>query len=322
MDLLSFAHALENHGDNDQPYLTDDWRIDKNLHAAFSLGKLTPDQAPSSDSYHVNCKGWLNWLQVARVGSGLTAGYNIPLMLTHPYSAFVIDLGAEHFKITAARRGSGGGRVTDCMGGRVIAIDPTGYLAKQRIDTYGCEVVDGNDLDFLTSLCDPAQIVTVYLILPKFNATVKKYAPEILKTIMQIARQQGKSTENRCLLILDHFYDVGYIPGFDHFLFELRALGFAACIAIHSMADLQALYPKEQWKRILEACDLQTFSRVVEPPTASYLAKVLDIEEPKDIVFSTNPNGMIALYRGQGILLEPVLYPDRFPENQYNDRRP
>lgn len=74
-------------------------------------------------------------LTIASTGGGKGRSAIIPNLLTWPGSVLVIDPKGTNAAVTAARRGMGGGRVTEFMGQEVHVFDPFGVLANQGIES-------------------------------------------------------------------------------------------------------------------------------------------------------------------------------------------
>ena len=71
----------------------------------------------------------LGLLTIAASGAGKGRAAIIPNLLTWPGSVVVVDPKGTNAAVTAARRGNGGGRVTDCLGQPVHILDPFGIVA-------------------------------------------------------------------------------------------------------------------------------------------------------------------------------------------------
>lgn len=75
-------------------------------------------------------------LTVASNRSGKGRAAIIPNLLTWPGSVLVIDPKGTNAAVTAARRGQGGGRVTDSLGQDVHILDPFGIVAGARSSAF------------------------------------------------------------------------------------------------------------------------------------------------------------------------------------------
>src|SRR5690606_21568814 len=70
----------------------------------------------------------------SRTGKGRCA--IIPNLLTWPGSALVIDPKGTNAAVTAARRGKGGGRVTEFLGQEVHVVDPFGIVKDVKTSRF------------------------------------------------------------------------------------------------------------------------------------------------------------------------------------------
>ena len=84
----------------------------------------------------VGIKDDRGFLTVAGNRSGKGRSAIIPNLLTWPGSALVIDPKGTNAAVTAARRGTGGGRVTEYMGQQVFVVDPFGVVPNVKSSRF------------------------------------------------------------------------------------------------------------------------------------------------------------------------------------------
>ncbi|UPJ44957.1 type IV secretory system conjugative DNA transfer family protein [Bradyrhizobium sp. 40] len=97
--------------------------------------------------------GWRDdrgFLTIAGTRSGKGRSLIIPNLLVYPGSALVIDPKGTNAAVTAARRGKGGGRVTEFMGQDVHILDPFGCLPQFTASRFNpLDALDRNARDYV-----------------------------------------------------------------------------------------------------------------------------------------------------------------------------
>ena len=91
---------------------------------------------------------------------------------------------------------------------------------------------------------------------------------------IKLVRYADATPSRRCKvpvnMVLDEFPNIGTIPDFPRRLSTIRSRDIRVCMAVQNLAQLQELYPKNQWATLLGNCDTQVMLGCTDPITAEY----------------------------------------------------
>lgn len=126
------------------------------LGASLYASKRNPEKIGLKDDRH--------FLTIAATRSGKGRSSIIPNLIEWPYSALVIDPKGTNAAVTAARRGNGGGRVTESLGQNVHVVDPFGIV--DGVHTAHFNPLEEIDLQAIT-VKEDIELIADALVVPE-----------------------------------------------------------------------------------------------------------------------------------------------------------
>ena len=82
-------------------------------------------------------------------------------------------------------------------------------------------------------------------------------------------------------MLMDEFYNMGIIPGYDSKISQVRSRNIGCTLAVQSLAQLQDMYA-ESWEKILECCSTIIVMKVNSQGTADYFSKLSGEQTTED----------------------------------------
>ncbi|MBQ8007238.1 MAG: type IV secretory system conjugative DNA transfer family protein [Lachnospiraceae bacterium] len=134
----------------------------------------------------------------------------------------------------------------------------------------------------------------LFLVIPQDTKTYNFMCSMIYSQLFSIATKAGKkwrddhNLENPTLprhlsFWLDEFANIGKIPSFMELLSVVRKYNISINIIVQGMAQLKALYPKDEWEIILANLDEMIYLGGMEPSTVKWLSEKLGKETIKQL---------------------------------------